>query len=218
MCGRYYVALDELELRSIVEAVERSVRGIYRQLSIKTEGEVFPSDIVPVQVGEGQYQPMKWGFAGHDKRLIINARSETAAAKPLFKEAMAERRCLIPASGYFEWQKVNTPGKAKKAKTKYAFTLPNGSMYLAGCYRQEKDTPVPSFVILTRDASDGIKHIHDRMPIIFSLANGLIWLRGEGAAGAVGSLDAAGALGIAETNVLYREAEAGASAQLQMDI
>jgi putative SOS response-associated peptidase YedK len=218
--------MDELELRSIVEAVERSARGIYQQLSLKTEGEVFPSDIVPVQVGEGQYQPMKWGFAGHDKRLIINARSETAAAKPLFKEAMAERRCLIPASGYFEWQKADsgkagsaTLGKAKtskasKHKTKYAFTLPSGLMYLAGCYRQEKDVPVPSFVILTRDASEGIQHIHDRMPVIFSRANGLIWLRGDG----TGLLDAAGALGMAETNVLYREAEVDASAQLQMDI
>jgi putative SOS response-associated peptidase YedK len=215
MCGRYYVALDELELRSIVEAVQRSARGVYRQLSIKTEGEVFPSDIVPVQVGEGQYQPMKWGFAGHDKRLIINARSETAATKPLFKEAMAERRCLIPASGYFEWQKadaakVNTPSKAKKPKTKYAFTLPSASMYLAGCYRQEQDMPVPSFVILTRDASEGIRHIHDRMPVIFSLANGLIWLRGNGADNS---------LSTAEKDVLYQDAEADTMAkQLQMDI
>jgi putative SOS response-associated peptidase YedK len=136
------------------------MREAYQGLSLKTEGEIFPGDTVPVQTGVDCYEPMKWGFAAFDGKLIINARSETAAEKPMFREAMLTRRCLIPASGYFEWKKDG------KKKTKYAFHLPNSPLYLAGCFHQEKDSPLPVFVILTRDAVNGLEEIHDRMPVI----------------------------------------------------
>ncbi len=81
MCGRYYISIDEQELRDIAREVEANLKGRYTQLSIKTEGEIFPSDTVPVQIGANEYVPMKWGFSGFDGKLIINARSETAAEK-----------------------------------------------------------------------------------------------------------------------------------------
>ena len=170
MCGRYYISIDEKELRDIAREVEANLKGGYTQLSIKTEGEVFPSDTVPVQVGEHKFIPMKWGFSSFDGKLIINARSETAADKGMFRDAMANHRCLIPASGYYEW----THGTGKKVK--YQFFLPGQPIYLAGCWRQEKDEVPPRFVILTRDAVGDLEKIHTRMPVVIPADRRKAWL------------------------------------------
>jgi len=169
MCGRYYIEIDEKELRDICDAVEKKQKEAAEQLTIKFSGEIFPMDIVPVQTGLNQYQAMKWGFIGFDGRPIINARSETALAKLMFKESMLERRCLIPASGYYEWQK-------SESKKKYRFYLPDSPMYFAGCYRQEKNSLLANFVILTRQTARGIKEIHNRMPVIIPNNHIETWL------------------------------------------
>jgi len=130
------------------------------QMKFKVSGEIFPTDTVPVQTGIGRYQAMRWGFVGFSGKPVINARSETALEKPMFKAPMLERRCLIPASGYYEWQKNG----AKKIK--YRFFIPGSPMYFAGCWRAEKDSPLDTFVILTRPAEGGAEAIHDRMPVI----------------------------------------------------
>ena len=111
MCGRYYIEIDERELRQIADEIEKKTKGPPGQMTLKAGGEVFPTDVVPVQTGINQYLPMKWGFVGFDGKPMINARSETALEKPMFRQSMLERRCLIPASGYYEWQKT---GKAKR--------------------------------------------------------------------------------------------------------
>ena len=160
MCGRYYIEIDERELQDIVDEVEKKSRESYEQLTIKTSGEIFPTDTVPVQTGMGRFQPMKWGFVGFDGKPVINARSETALEKPMFQKPMREQRCLIPASGYYEWQKDG----AKKIK--YQLYIPNRLMYFAGCWRQEKNSQLCTFVILTRPATGGVEVIHDRMPVI----------------------------------------------------
>ena len=160
MCGRYYIEIDEKELRDICSEVEKQGREYPGQLTLKLSGEIFPTDIVPAQTGAGQYRAMKWGFPGFSGRPIINARSETALTKPMFRESMLERRCVVPASGYYEWQRDG--GK----KTKYRLYLPGQPLYLAGCYRMEKNNSVAQFVILTRPAGNGLEAVHDRMPII----------------------------------------------------
>jgi putative SOS response-associated peptidase YedK len=99
MCGRYYIEIDEKELQDIVDAVEKNIKEYPEQTTIKMSGEIFPTDIVPVQTGLNRYAAMKWGFVGFDGKPLINARSETALEKPMFRQAMLERRCLIPASG-----------------------------------------------------------------------------------------------------------------------
>jgi putative SOS response-associated peptidase YedK len=113
---------------------------------------------------------MKWGFIGYNGRPIINARSETALEKPMFRQSMIERRCLIPASGYYEWQKSGAK------KTKCRFHLPDGPIYYAGCYRQEKNSQLGNFVILTRQAVRGIELIHGRMPVIIPKQHMETWL------------------------------------------
>jgi putative SOS response-associated peptidase YedK len=160
VCGRYYIELSDPELERIARQVEKSLSGPDLPRKLKTQGEIFPSDLVPVQTGPGSYQAMTWGFKGYQNRPVINARSETALEKPMFRDSMQFRRCLIPASGYYEWQ----PSDGRKLR--YKFFLPQGPLFLAGCYRQEKDNPLPSFVILTRDAAPGFAFIHNRMPVI----------------------------------------------------
>ena len=101
MCGRYYIAEDDAaeELRQIIEAVNR------RNLDANTGGEIRPGDTVPVLANSPSLQPgayaMHWGYTLPDGRLLFNARSETAAEKAIFKDGMAQRRCLIPATCYF---------------------------------------------------------------------------------------------------------------------
>jgi putative SOS response-associated peptidase YedK len=168
MCGRYYIEVDDKTLGEIIEAVKRSPEDT---LTLKTSGEVFPTNVVPVIIGSRQYRAMKWGFTASDGKPVINARSETALTKPLFAASMRERRCLIPASGYFEWKREG------KTKTKFYFHSDSGALYLAGCWRSEPGSA--AFVILTRDAVNGCETVHDRMPVIIprNLANE--WLNGN---------------------------------------
>ena len=170
MCGRFYVAIDEDELRNIGEEAEK-IAGEYAELiPLKLQGEIFPTNVVPVQTGIDRYVPMKWGFVSYDKKTIINARSETAIQKPMFRKPMLESRCLIPASGYYEWK------RGGEKKEKYKFYTPGAPVYFAGCYRQEKGSPLRNFVILTRQAVNGLEEFHDRMPVIIPREYMKIWL------------------------------------------
>lgn len=176
MCGRYYIEIDEDELRDIAREIEKNKQNYPEQLKFKVSGEIFPTDIVPVQTGISEYQLMKWGFQNFQGRPIINARSETALERTpykesMFRESMLYRRCLVPASGYYEWQKDGNK------RTKYQLYIPNKPMYFAGCWRQEKGSPFRTFVILTRPAAaGGIEAIHDRMPVIIPQHNMRTWL------------------------------------------
>ena len=106
MCTRYWTE-ESPALRPIVEEMRRSplVRKWNTTTGIKTYGEIRPTDVVPViapnKYGNRAIYPMRWGFSG--KSLLVNARSETAAEKPTFKEAWERHRCIVPASC---WRKV----------------------------------------------------------------------------------------------------------------
>ncbi|MCL2057588.1 MAG: SOS response-associated peptidase [Oscillospiraceae bacterium] len=181
MCGRYYIAIEEDELRDIGEEAEKIVRAFSEPIPLKLQGEIFPTNVVPVRTGADRYVPMKWGFTGFDKKAIINARSETALQKPMFKRAMLERRCLVPASGYYEWK------RGGEKKIRYQIYKTGEPIYFAGCYRQEKGSPLRTFVILTRAAANGLEEIHDRMPVIIPRSHIMDWLGGD--MGAIESAD-----------------------------
>lgn len=165
MCGRYYIAEDDLsdELSRMIDELNRKKTPE----GLKTSGEIFPSDIVPVLANSRKQdvQPfaMRWGYAFPNGRPIINVRSETAAQKPMFRDGMRQRRCVIPASHYFEWERRGA------ARTKYAIRPAHAdTLYLAGIYHLENHDGVivPAFTILTRDATPGIAFIHPRMPVL----------------------------------------------------
>ncbi len=179
MCTRYLMELSP-ELRPIIEAARHSslTGKMVDQLgkALKTEGEVRPTDMVPViapdKKGVQQIYPMIWGFSfpGMD-RPIVNARVETAPEKPSFKEGWKKRRCIIPASYYFEWDHIQV-GNRMKVKDKYAIQPRNQQVtWLAGLYRiQQTDNgfQYPVFTVLTRKPSVDLEKIHDRMPVILA--------------------------------------------------
>ncbi len=172
MCTRFYIEPDNDELRDIIAAVQRSQlsdRFIKVGNAILTAGEIRPTNVVPVlapgKTGNLAAFPMKWGFQIHGRPLIVNARVETAAEKPSFKESWIRRRCIVPASWYFEWEHLIANNGQKKAGAIYKIQPKDSSMtWLAGLYRLEEGLPV--FAILTREPAEALRHIHDRMPLM----------------------------------------------------
>lgn len=169
MCGRYYVEAKDTgeELLAMLQTLNRW------GLACKT-GEIFPTDTVAVIANSRALQPMPfamtWGYTLPGGKRLINARSESAADKPLFREGMLKRRCLIPASHYFEWS------HDARARMKYAIRPEGtGMMYMAGLYRLEEGRPV--FTILTREPAPQIAFIHNRMPVILPRDAAGAWLR-----------------------------------------
>ena len=183
MCCRYYMELSP-ELRPIVEAAaaSRLYRDNIEKLAkpLVTEGEVFPDSLVPViastKSGKRTVFPMVWGYhVDGISRLIANARAETAAEKPTFRDGWALHRCIVPASWYYEWEHLPTAGGKTRAGDKYAI-MPAGSRLtlLCGLYRMENG--YPHFVILTREPGEKLAAIHDRMPLILSEADAESWI------------------------------------------
>ena len=191
MCGRYYV-----EPESSSELLELIAEAKRKSDEVKT-GEVFPSDTAAVIANNRQLKPtvfpMRWGFERRGGGLVINARSETAAEKQLFRESAQLRRCLIPASCYFEWE------RRADDKVKYAIR-PKGKelLYLGGLYTKPEPGALPCFTILTREAADGISFIHDRMPVIVPKEKEADWLSQQ--------LTLDELLGDAETDMEFSEA------------
>ncbi len=200
MCCRYYILPKDVAWDPIREGAEHArVMRRFREagLSLKCQGELRPADLAPVlatnREGGQSYFPMRWGFRLEGKGgLLINARSETAAWKPSFREAWRSHRCAVPASGYYEWSH-----SAEGAGTRYAVEAPDASMlWLCGLYRMEAGLPV--FVILTRSPGAALGEIHDRMPLILPPEALSRWVDP--------GTDPASLLGLAVTELLPRAA------------
>ena len=157
MCGRYYI-----EERDAAEAFGGWLAAMAEGgVSFKSGGEIFPTDTVPVIANSKRLEAapflMQWGYTLEGGKTVINARSETAGVKPMFREGMEKNRCLIPASNYFEWDRAT--------KEKYSVRPEKSGLFcMAGIYRVEQGRPV--FSILTRAPEPEIAFLHDRMPVL----------------------------------------------------
>lgn len=170
MCCRFFLRAYDPELAPIVERAAASPLlprfQATRPVELARSGEVFPGSLVPVVASDRRRSatvfPMLWGFSVPGRKaLIVNARIETAAQKPSFREAWQSHRCVVPASWYYEWQRA----PEGSARTKYAIRPKTESItYLCGLYRIENGLPV--FVILTKEPCAELAAIHDRMPLI----------------------------------------------------
>ena len=154
MCGRYYV--DDETAREI----EKLVRDLDRKLQIERTGDVFPAQNATIIKGQEHHlaaEQMRWGFPGFEKgKLLINARAETALERPTFRESVQDRRCIIPARGFYEWN---------KSKEKFTFERKETPvLFMAGCYNRYEGQE--RFVILTTDANSSVAPVHNRMPLI----------------------------------------------------
>ncbi len=158
MCGRYaFLGMtDNEKFQAIMELMDRNYPGSYKT------GEIFPGDTAPAVVqhaGKLVPIPATFGFPGFDgNRLLINARSETAARKKTFADSLRERRAILPAVGFYEWSR-------DEKKTKYYFQVRGHDVfYLCGMYKVVDGRAC--FVILTRPANESMLGTHDRMPVI----------------------------------------------------
>ena len=124
---------------------------------------------------------LRWGlvpFWAKDAKLgysTFNARAEEVAAKPVFREALKRRRCLVPADAFYEWQRIDP-----KTKRPYAIGLRSGEPYaFAGLWErwQPKDgAPLETFTVLTTDPNELMETIHNRMPVILEPRDYSRWL------------------------------------------
>jgi putative SOS response-associated peptidase YedK len=135
--------------------------------------------------GEVKVEPLRWGlvpFWAKDTKIgakMINARAETVAAKPAFRDSFKKRRCLVPASGYFEWRI-----EADNGKQPYFIHDPEGNLLLfAGLWatwREKLDDPwLHTFTIVTGAPGKVSGDIHDRQPVILPADLWPAWLDGE---------------------------------------
>lgn len=166
MCGRYYID-DETskEIEKILQDIDKKSSG----KSYKT-GEIFPTETVPILVAQKDNivpDLFTWGFSNFKSSgVIINARSETAFDRNMFRESLLSRRCIIPANGFYEWN---------NNKEKIYFTKPDSNIiYMAGVYNAFNEEG--RFVILTTNANSSIADVHDRMPLILQREELQPWL------------------------------------------
>lgn len=179
MCGRYTITSTarELVLRFRAELLDAAIEAFARP-----RFNAAPTQMLPVvMMDDGRrIDAMRWGLVPSWAKDLsigarsINARIETAAQKPSFRDAVKRRRCLVPADSWYEWQKK--PG----GKIPLRIVPETGGLFaFAGLWdpwRAPEGKTTRSFTILTAPAHDAIKHVHERMPVILdpSLEEG--WL------------------------------------------
>jgi len=176
LCGAYTILTfaDKEEIRRFLQEIEERLGDSYKK-------DVRPTDPAPALIaGEDGLltcELMRFGFPGYKgSQTIINARSETISEKVTFREAIANRRCVLPAAGFFEWSGSKAP------KTKHHITLADSSeMYLAGCY-SVFNTPGGEerrFVIVTTEPTPQLAAIHNRMPVTLHPDEVQSWLTAD---------------------------------------
>lgn len=178
MCGRFtreYTWQQVHAFLSVLESSKVTQLPLSYNVAPTQESAIARLD----SQGEREIVTARWGLIPHwadDASIgsrMINARSETLASKPAFRSAYAKRRCLVPISGFYEWQKVGDHKQPWYIHSKQASIL-----CVAGLWeRWETDEePIESFTIITTDAVAGISHLHHRMPVILAPVDFDAWL------------------------------------------
>lgn len=177
MCGRYsLVCIDDLGNR---------FRVFDPVMGLRSRFNVAPGDEMPVIVrnGKNEVARMVWGLIPHWTRDIrtaqrsINARAESLCEKPSFSPLLRSGRCLVPASGFYEWKKEW--GK----KIPFYFRIPDCPLFafagLYDCWHNPGGTPLFTFTIITCEPNALVKEIHARMPAILRCEDEERWLSPE---------------------------------------
>ncbi len=146
---------------------------------------IAPTQMIPVvleQSGDRIIEALRWGLIpswAKDESIgskMINARAETLAEKPSFRDAFKHKRCIIPASGFYEWQK-----QATGAKQPFYFRMKEREVFgFAGLYEEwldrETGEQIETFTIITTEANEVLEPIHERMPVILKTSDYEQWL------------------------------------------
>ena len=180
MCGRFVL---ETPLKATAEIFNAQMA---ESLVTVPNFNICPSENISVLVsnsGKRKLGQMRWGFVPHwcksvaDGPLLFNARAETLAEKPAFRDAYRRRRCLIPADGFYEWKKK----VGSKSKPFYVRRSDRQQMIFAGIWQFSggSEHRIPTCTIITVPASEQISGIHNRMPLLIDPSDWAGWL-GEG--------------------------------------
>lgn len=192
MCGRYLRRSDKQRIAEAFKLTEDPEALVFAQ-----NWNVAPMTFQPVirlnrDTGLRELVLMRWGLVPYFAKSLadfkgistINAKAETVETRPVWRAPFAKRRCLVPADGFYEWQKISP-----KEKKPFAFTLASGGLLaFAGIWDAWKDPAtgdwLQSFAIITTEANELTATVHDRMPVILRPTDYDRWLeRGEHAPG-----------------------------------
>ena len=178
MCGRFYLDM------TMDEIIEHYMLGNVPEFA--THFNIVPSQVIPVvRIVEDKRElvMMRWGLVPSWSKQVDsgyslhNARAETVADKPAYRSACKKRRCLIPASGFYEW-KTEQGGKQP-----YCIRLADKKpMAFAGLWERWEgaaDNVIESCTIIVTEANDKIRSVHDRMPVIIDPADFGLWMSSE---------------------------------------
>jgi putative SOS response-associated peptidase YedK len=175
MCGRFVTDISPEVLAALF--------GLREVPQLDVRYNVAPTQMVAVIRSDGDHNRLdllKWGFVpSWSKDLsfgshLINARSETVTEKQTFRHAIKYRRCIIPTSGFYEWDH-----SGDKKQPYYIHLADQTPMCLAGLWETWKapdGTPLESFAILTTAANKLVAPLHDRMPVVLHPDSFSIWL------------------------------------------
>lgn len=175
MCGRYNILPNAY---AFLDGFDIAVNQI-GQLSARYN--IAPSQMIPIvrEAAQGRELVMcKWGLIPHwakeekSKYHMINAKAETITTKPAFRDAFKTRRCLIPASGFYEWRKEDKQPFNVTVKQRPLFAMAGLWEHWEG----EDGKVVESCTIITTDANNLLQPIHDRMPAIIPIDQYANWL------------------------------------------
>ena len=142
--------------------------------------EVFPTNKQAIVVGGGKksIEGAVWGFAPpFAKRPLINARGETVHEKPTFKEAFLMGRCIVPATSFFEWEKMEDKKIRREIRVRDQEIFSMAGLY--STFRDKAGLTFVAFTIITTEANSQMKKIHDRMPVILHRDKEDLWLNRE---------------------------------------
>jgi len=180
MCGRYMITSSFQAMADLFDATPTDLGPE------APRPNVSPTERIPAVVATPDGRAlvaMRWGFLPHwyrtatDRPLLINARAETVAEKPAFRTAVRERRCLIPADGFYEWQ------GEKGAKVPHVIRPRTGGLIaFAGVWRDWRGEGgvIPTCAIITCPANATLAPIHDRMPVVIGPGDFGLWLGQDG--------------------------------------
>lgn len=183
MCNRYAFIADAVMLDLL------SRLGAFVGTELQPRYNISPTSLVPAirATAKGnRLEMMRWGliphWAKHDTKStgFTNARAETLTEKPAFRQSFKDRRCLIPASGFFEWKKE---GKIKLPQ--YFYRKDEKPMLFAGIsevWTSPESRPLDTCAIITTTPNELVAPIHDRMPVIIPWEIAPLWLSPEGEA------------------------------------
>lgn len=163
VCGRYSFEASQKELIARYRLKEAD-------FNYGAKEEIYPTTVSPIILPDKKSALLTWGFSpSFAKGPLINARGESILEKPTFSKAFRTNRCLVPATSFFEWEKIGNHKEKRKisVKDQSIFSIAG----ICDLFIDKNGKEVWMYSIITTEANEAMKKIHDRMPVILMPEN-----------------------------------------------